>query len=104
MVLGMPTDLCYDRTNLCIISNRHHGIQSRFDDTEHMGYLQPPLVHHRYCLHHLVSNINTNFNSVALKNLVWKAATTNQVRKFGNTMDCIKNVNPNVYDYLKEVP
>ena len=82
-----------DRTNLCIISDGHCGIQSCFDDTEHRGYLQPPLVHHRYCLRHLVSNVNTNFNSVALKNLVWKAATTNQVRKFENTMDCIKNVN-----------
>ena len=59
-----------DQTNLCIISDRHHGIQSCFDDTEHRGYLQPPLVHHWYCLRHLVSNVNTNFNSVALKNLV----------------------------------
>ena len=92
-----------DRTNLCIISDRHRGIQSCFDDTEHRGYLQPPLVHHRYCLRHLVSNVNTNFNSVVLKNLVWKAATTNQVRKFENTMDCIKNVNQDAYDYLQEV-
>ena len=87
-----------DRTNLCIISDRHRGIQSCFDDTEHRGYLQLPLVHHRYCLRHLVSNVNTNFNSVALKNLVWKATTVNQVRKFENTMDCIKNVNPDAYD------
>ena len=92
-----------NQTNLCIISNSHRGIQSCFDDTEHRGYLQPPLVHHRYCLRHLVSNVNTNFNSVALRNLVWKAATANQVRKFENTMDCIKNVNPDAYDYLKEV-
>ena len=35
--------------------------------------------------------------------MVWKAATANQVRKFENTMDCIKNVNLNAYDYLKEV-
>ena len=91
-----------NRTNLCIISDRHRGIQSCFDDTEHRGYLQSPLVHHRYCLRHLVSNVNTNFNSVALKNLVWKAATANQVRKFENTMDCIKNVNSDAYDYLKE--
>ena len=27
----------------------------------------------------------------------------NQVRKFENTMDCIKNVNSDAYDYLKEV-
>ena len=92
-----------DQTNLCIISDRHRGIQSCFDDTEHRGYLQPPLVHHQYCLRHLVSNINTNFNSAALKNLVWKAAIANQVKKFENTMDCIKNVNLDAYDYLKEV-
>ena len=91
-----------DRNNLCIISNRYRGIQSCFDDTTR-GYLQPPLTHHRYCLYHLVSNVNTNFNSVALKNLVWKAATMNQVRKFENTMDCIKNVNLDVCGYLKEV-
>ena len=92
-----------DQTNLCIISDRHRGIQSCFDDTEHRGYLQPPLVHHPYCLRHLVSNVNTNFNSVALKNLVWKAATANEVRKFENTMDCIKNVNQDANDYLQEV-
>ncbi|XP_050255097.1 uncharacterized protein LOC126700989 [Quercus robur] len=80
----------------------HRGIQSCFDDTSR-GYLQPPLTHHRYCLRHLVSNVNTNFNSVALKNLLWKVATANQVRKFENTIDCIKNVNLTMYDYLKEV-
>ena len=41
-----------DQTNLCIIFDRHRGIQSCFDDTKHRGYLQPPLVHHRYCLRH----------------------------------------------------
>ena len=91
-----------DQTNLCIISDRHRGIQSCFDDTTR-GYLQAPLTHHQYCLRHLVSNVNTNFNSLALKNLVWNAATANQVRKFENTMDCIKNFNPAVYDYLKAI-
>ncbi|XP_023926256.1 uncharacterized protein LOC112037653 [Quercus suber] len=91
-----------NRINLCIISDRHHGIQSCFDDTTR-GYLQAPLAHHWYCIRHLVSNVNTNFNSVVLKNLVWKAATANQVRKFENTMDCIKNVNPDAYDYLNDV-
>ena len=28
-----------DQTNLCIISDRHRGIQSCFDDIEHRGYL-----------------------------------------------------------------
>ena len=27
-----------DQTNLCIISDRHRGIESCFDDTEHRGY------------------------------------------------------------------
>ena len=87
---------------MCIISDRHRGIQSCFDDTTR-GYLQAPLTHHQYCLRHLVSNFYTNFNSLPLKNFVWKVATTNQVRKFENTMDLIKNVNPAAYDYLKAV-
>jgi len=91
-----------DRTNLCIISDRHRGIESCFNDTTR-GYLQAPLTHHWNCFRHLVSNVNTNFNSLVLKNLVWKVATANQVGKFENTMDCIKNVNPAAYDYLKAV-
>ena len=38
-----------------------------------------------------------------MKNLVWKAITANQVRKFENIMDLIKNVNPMAYNYLKAV-
>ncbi|XP_075675055.1 uncharacterized protein LOC142644296 [Castanea sativa] len=102
MVLSMLLSRVTDQTNFCIISNRHRGIQSCFYDTTR-GYLQVLFTHHRYCLCHLVSNVNTNFNSMALKNLVWKAAITNQVRKFENTMDCIKNVNSATYDYLKAV-
>ena len=89
-----------DRTNMCIIFDRHCGIKSCFDDITR-GYLQAPLTHHQYCLCHLVSNVNIRFNSLALKNLVWKAETANQVRKFENTMDLIKNVNLAAYDYLK---
>ena len=89
-----------DRTNMCIISDGHCGIKSCFDDLTR-GYLQVPLTHHRYCLCHLVSNVNTRFNNLALKNLVWKAATANQVRKFENTVDLIKNINSTKYDYLK---
>ena len=85
---------------MCIISNKHRGIKSCLDDITR-GYLQAPLTYHRYCLRHLVSNVNTRFNSLALKNLVWMAATANQVRKFENTMDLIKNVNLAAYDYLK---
>ena len=102
MALGMLADYVTNQTNSRIISDRHRGIQSCFDDTTR-GYLQAPLTHHWNCLHHLVSNVNTNFNSLALKNLVWKVATVNQVEKFENTMDCIKNVNPAAYNYLKAV-
>ena len=31
----------------------------------------------QYCLCHLVSNVNTNFNNMVLKKLVWKATTAN---------------------------
>ncbi|XP_075665165.1 uncharacterized protein LOC142634789 [Castanea sativa] len=44
-----------DRRHLCVISDRHPGIQAIFRDTNR-DYLQPPMTEHRYCLCHLCSN------------------------------------------------
>ena len=70
-----------DQTNLCIISDRHSGIKACFDDIS-MTWLQPPQAHHRYYLCHVASNANTKWKISKLKNLVWRAASANQVRKF----------------------
>nr|XP_023883392.1 uncharacterized protein LOC111995693 [Quercus suber] len=89
-----------DRSNLCIISDRHSGIKACFDDTS-MTWLQSPKVHHRYCLRHVVSNVNTKWKISELKNLVWRAASANQVRKFEATLELIRNVKPAAHRYLE---
>ena len=89
-----------DQTNLCIIFDRHLGIKACFDDTS-MTWLQPPQAHHRYCLHHVASNVNTKWKISELKNLVWRAASANQVWKFEATLELIRNVKPAAHRYLE---
>ena len=57
------------RSKLCVISDRHPGIQTIFRHTNR-DFLQPPMTEHRYCLRHLCSNVNTRWNNETLKNLV----------------------------------
>ncbi|KAK9994209.1 hypothetical protein SO802_023912 [Lithocarpus litseifolius] len=92
-----------DRRHLCVISDRHPGIQAIFRDTNR-DFLQPPMTEHRYCLRHLCSNVNTRWKNETLKNLVWRAASATQKRKFNATFDLIENVNRDAYQYLKDVP
>ena len=67
--LACLTTFVTDRTNLCIISNRHSGIKAYFDDRS-MTWLQPPQAHHRYCLRHVASNVNTKWKIPKLNNFV----------------------------------
>ena len=62
------------------------------------------MTEHRYCLRHLCSNVNTRWKNENLKNLVWRAASATQERKFNATFDLIENVNRDAYQYLKDVP
>ena len=89
-----------DRDHLCIISDKHFGIKACFDDTS-CTYLQPPRAHHWYCLHLLANNVNTKWKIPELKNLVWRVASVNQLRKFKATLELICNVKEPTYKYLK---
>ena len=91
-----------DWSKLCIISNRHPGIQAVFRDTS-WDFLQPPVTKHRYCLHHLCSNVNTRWNNETLKNLVWRAASATQEWNYNATYKLIENVNRDAHQYLKDV-
>ncbi|XP_023872225.1 uncharacterized protein LOC111984837 [Quercus suber] len=82
----------------------HPGIQAIFRDTNRDVSLRPPMTEHRYCLRHLCSNVNTRWKNETLKNLVWRAASATQERKFNATFDSIENVNRDAHRYLKDVP
>ena len=62
------------------------------------------MIEHCYCLRHLCSNVNTRWNNETLKNLVWRAASATQERKFNATFNLIENVNRDAHQYLKDVP
>ena len=93
-----------DRRHMCVISDRHPGIQAIFRDNNQDFSLRPPMTEHRYCLRHLCSNINTRWNNETLKNLVWRAASATQERKFNATFELIENINRDAQQYLKDVP
>ena len=59
---------------------------------------------HCYYLRHLYSNVNTRWNNETLKNLVWRATSATQERKFNATFELIENVNRDAHQYLKDVP
>ena len=63
--------------------------------------MQPPQAHHRYCLRHVAKNVNTKWKIPELKNLVWRAASANQVRKFKATLELIRIVKPAAHRYLE---
>ena len=85
-----------NRNNLCII----FGIKACFDDKS-MTWLQPPKVHHRYCLHHVASNVNTKWKIPELKNFVWREANANQLKKLKAILELICNVKLAAHTYLK---
>ncbi|GFZ10742.1 hypothetical protein Acr_22g0001400 [Actinidia rufa] len=57
--------------------------------------LGQPIGIHRYCLRHFRSNYQKNFGNVKVKDLIWKAGTAHQVRKFDEAMDEIKKLGTN---------
>nr|XP_023872061.1 uncharacterized protein LOC111984675 [Quercus suber] len=75
--------------DICVISDRHMGIQNaianwlRDDD----GRVR---VVHRYCLRHVASNFNTHFQDATLKSLALKAGYATQETKFELYMQPIK--------------
>ena len=75
--------------DICIISDRHKGIQNtianqpRDDD----GRLR---VVHRYCLQHVTSIFNTHFQDATLKSLALKVGYATQETKFELYMQPIK--------------
>ncbi|GFY98127.1 hypothetical protein Acr_12g0006680 [Actinidia rufa] len=57
--------------------------------------LGQPIGIHRYCLRHFRSNYQKKFGNVKVKDLIWKAGTAHQVRKFDDAMDEIKKLGTN---------
>ncbi|XP_062161919.1 uncharacterized protein LOC133868944 [Alnus glutinosa] len=63
-----------------------------------------PMADHRICVRHLYANFRDNgFRGVALKELLWKAASSYTEVGFRIHMEEIKRINPDAFDYLDKV-
>jgi len=63
-----------------------------------------PMTDHRICVRHLYANFrDKGFRGVALKELLWKAASSYTKVDFRFQMEEIKKVNPDAFDYLDKI-
>ncbi|XP_015081896.1 uncharacterized protein LOC107025648 [Solanum pennellii] len=67
-------------------------------------WLQPPATYHRFCIRHLKSNFNKKFLNSDLENLMWLAATENQLKKFRQRMEQIKTLSHAAHLWLANLP
>nr|XP_043639110.1 uncharacterized protein LOC122610182 [Erigeron canadensis] len=68
--------------DLCIISDRHQGILNTVNQID--GW------HHRYCLRHVCSNVNSHFKNRRIKNLAWVIGSTSQSSKYTWAINQVK--------------
>ncbi|GFY96874.1 hypothetical protein Acr_11g0011800 [Actinidia rufa] len=78
-----------------LISDWHAAIISAVKHEWETARLGQPIGIYRYCLRHFRSNYQKNFGNVKVKDLIWKAGTAHQVRKFDEAMDEIKKLGTN---------
>ncbi|XP_028084320.1 uncharacterized protein LOC114285470 [Camellia sinensis] len=62
-----------------------------------------PRGYHRYCLRHICSNFNERFGNTVAKDLVWRAGSARQVRKFNKIMDDIYKLEKNAEQWFRRM-
>ena len=93
-----------DREEICLISDRHAGIKVAIGRIQESW--ERPRVFWRLCMRHVISNDVQNFKGSGreeLKNVIWRAATTSQIRHFNQTMKNISTLNKEVHKYLVDL-
>ncbi|CAH9087566.1 unnamed protein product [Cuscuta europaea] len=94
-------DVVGNHRSVCIISDRHAGIESAF---RALRELRSPQVSKRYCLRHIRSNFMTKFRNAELKKLCWQAGSTPTEQEFHDCMQQIRDINESAFLYLNEIP
>ncbi|KAL6326327.1 hypothetical protein AAG906_005521 [Vitis piasezkii] len=89
------------REGICLISNRHAGIQAAIRDPS-VGW-NPPYAHHRYCLRHVASNFNDKYRNKMLKDLVYRAGSQHQPRKYESCMIELKRLDEKCLEWFNKL-
>ena len=89
------------REGICLISDRHAGIQAAIRDPS-VGW-SPPYAHHRYCLRHEASNFNDKYRNKMLKDLVYRAGSQHQPRKYEACMTELKRLDKKCLEWFNRL-
>ncbi|CAI9293766.1 unnamed protein product [Lactuca saligna] len=60
-----------------------------------------PCVEHRYCLRHIHENMKANWRAKQFKDLLWDCAKASIVQQFQQSMEELRKLNNDVYEWLK---
>ena len=91
-----------DRTNICLISDRHAGIKKAVEDPHHAVW--PRGWPWRWCIRHVASNFNSKAKNKECKEIIKKAAYQFQPRKFRAYFESAKQTSPWTLKYFKDLP
>ncbi|GJS44533.1 uncharacterized protein Tco_0569576, partial [Tanacetum coccineum] len=87
-------------------SNPNNGVQWHkgiIHAMSNMAEWKEPLAYHRFCLRHIRSNFMKKFKNLSLKRFCWSIGSTTQERKFVRYRREIKALNPEAWQYLKQI-
>ncbi|GKA32900.1 mutator type transposase [Tanacetum coccineum] len=94
--LGDDIDL-HPNSNFTFISDRQKGIISAIK-------IVYPSADDRYCLRHIHENMKQGWCGQAYKDLLWRAASSTNVRDFEKCMLELKTMNPKAHEWLNKIP
>ncbi|GJV15019.1 transposase, MuDR [Tanacetum coccineum] len=94
--LGDDLEL-FRNSNFTFVTDKQKGIIPALVETF-------PAAKHRYCMKHIYDNMKLQWRGKLFKELLWRCATATIVSHFNTVMKKVKNVNKEVYDWLKDIP
>ncbi|XP_028117199.1 uncharacterized protein LOC114314869 [Camellia sinensis] len=86
--------VCRDLEGVTLISDRYTTLLSVVSRIWNNPAVQPR-GYHRYCLRYVCSNFNKRFGNTVAKDLVWRAGSVRQVRKFNKIIEDIYKLEKN---------
>ncbi|CAI9290662.1 unnamed protein product [Lactuca saligna] len=63
-----------------------------------------PCVEHRYYLRHIHENMKASWRGKQFKDLLWDCAKASTVQQFQRSMEEVRNLNNDAYEWLKNIP
>ncbi|XP_050944071.1 uncharacterized protein LOC127150404 [Cucumis melo] len=85
-----------------LVSDRHADIISAMNNPEN-GWIESNC-HHRFCLHHVISNFYKMYKFTPLKNYAYRAGCQFQIRKFDKVIKDLMRINSSCMSFFDDIP